>query len=165
MKHELCFETQFVFAKLLLPVILFVLLLNPLPGFGQSGTALQVQAMNPRVSATSLYILTFTLSDTVYPNGSFELAFPAGFDLSKVAIAGSDAINGGLRVAVDAQKLNISRTGEGSVKNPGEKLDLKFSTVTNPAESTAHEITMTVKMSETRSATTDFRGTVTITER
>ena len=102
--------------------------------FSQSrADSIRVRALNNQASAATLYSLDFTLSDTLYPDSVIEVAFPAGFDLSKVDIAGSKTINGGLDVEVRGQTVYLKRKGRGSVKNPGDKVDLKFSIVKNPA--------------------------------
>lgn len=126
--------------------------------------SLQVKALNPEAGAASLYTLEFNLADTLYPDAQFEVAFPAGFDVSKVTIAGSKAINGGFAVKVEGQKVLVTRKGEGAVKLPGEKVDVMFAVITNPADpETNHQIHVSLKKSQEATRTKELNGSILIT--
>jgi len=129
-----------------------------------SRDSVAVNALNAQAGAASLYSLDFTLSDTLYPDAEFEVAFPTGFDVSKVTIAGSKAINGGFDVKVARQKVLVQRKGRGAIKLPGEKVDVKFSTVTNPANPDSnHKINVTIKKSRQTTRTKELHGSILIT--
>ncbi|HEX9654281.1 MAG TPA: hypothetical protein VGA99_11270 [bacterium] len=144
-------------------VILSLVVVSLLPAQALTDSV-EVKALNTQASAASLYTLNFTLADTLYPDAGFEISFPPGFDVSKVTIAGSKAINGGFEVKVEGQKVLVTRKGRGAVKLPGEKVDVMFSTVTNPANPESnHKINVTIKKSQQATRTKELRGSVLIT--
>lgn len=127
--------------------------------------SLRVTALNPVAGEASLYTLEFTLSDTLHQDAEFEVTFPAGFDLSRVTIAGSKAVNGGFSVEVDGQTVLVKRKGRGAVKLPGERVDVMFSTVTNPGTpQTEQEIRVDIRSKSTSNTFKEFNGTIAITE-
>lgn len=144
--------------------LLVVLALAPRLFAQTKQDSVEVKALNSQAGAASLYSLDFTLADTLYPDAEFEVVFPAGFDVSKVTIAGSKAINGGFDVKVEGQKVLVQRKGRGSIKLPGEKVDVKFSTVTNPANPDSnHKINVTIKKSRQTTRTKELHGSILIT--
>lgn len=107
-----------------------VVLTQAVPGFTQS--ALTVTPGNDDFGASSLYRLDFTLPDSLPPGGAISIVFPDGFDLSRVNLAGSSVIKGGLSTVVRAQEVLVIRRGEGQARPRGQKVDLLLSTVKNP---------------------------------
>ena len=129
--------------------------------FAQSAVnnSVEVKTLNSEAGAASLYTLNFTLSDTLHPNAVLEVKFSPGFDLTKVNLAGSATINGGFNVSVQGQTIKVSRKGKGGLKYPGDKVDLKFSTVVNSSESdTEHLIIVNLKKAEGGNPQRELRG-------
>ncbi len=129
--------------------------------FAQSvpGNSVEVITLNSEAGAGSLYTLNFTLPDTLQPNAVLEIEFPPGFDLSKVNLAGSTSINGGFKVSVQGQTIKVSRKGKGGVKYPGDKVDLKFSTVINSSNSDdQYPILVNLKKADGNSPPRELRG-------
>ncbi len=129
--------------------------------FAQSAAnnSVEVKTLNSEAGASSLYTLNFTLSDTLHPKAVLEIKFPAGFDLSKVNLAGSASINGGFKVSVQGQTIKLSRKGKGALKYPGDKVDLKFSTVVNSSRSdNEHLIIVNLKKVDGNSPPRELRG-------
>jgi len=121
--------------------------------------SVEVKTLNPEAGAASLYTLNFTLPDTLHPDAVLEIKFPSGFDLTKVNLAGSATINGGFKVSVQGQTIKVSRKGKGGLKYPGDKVDLKFSTVVNSSESdTEHLIIVNLKKAEGGNPQRELRG-------
>ncbi len=94
--------------------------------------SLSIDPVNNRGGQQSIYILNFSLSDTIPPAAQWQINFPAGFDLGKVLLAGSNSINGGFSVQVTGQRILISRSGQGSILRTGINYDLAFANVNNP---------------------------------
>ena len=129
--------------------------------FAQSAVnnSVDVQALNTEAEAASLYTLNFTLPDTLQPDAVLEVIFPNGFDLSRVNLAGSATINGGFKVSVQGQTIKVSRKGKGSLKYPGDKVELKFSTVVNSSRSdTGYLIIVNLKKADVNSPPRELRG-------
>lgn len=94
--------------------------------------SLSIDPVNNRGGQQSIYILNFSILDTIPPGAQWEINFPAGFDLSKVLLAGSNSINGGFSVQVTGQNILISRSGQGFPLRAGINYDLAFANVNNP---------------------------------
>ena len=136
--------------------------------FAQSAVnnSVDVQALNTEAEAASLYTLNFTLPDTLQPDAVLEVIFPNGFDLSRVNLAGSATINGGFKVSVQGQTIKVSRKGKGVLKYPGDKVDLKFSTVVNSSRSdNEHLIIVNVKKVDGNSPPRELRGHFAVSEK
>lgn len=128
--------------------------------------AVEVKALDSQAGAASLFTLNFTLSDTLQPDAVIEVKFPNGFDLSRVNLAGSATINGGFKVSVQGQSLKISRKGKGAVKYPGEKVDLKFSTVVNSSNTTENYlITVNLKKRNVDIPLRELKGSFTVSRK
>jgi hypothetical protein len=165
--HSYGFETRGQCVKFVLTAV-WLLLVAPASGLlaQASSDSVAVKALNPEAGAASLYALNFTLADSLYPDAEFEVTFPAGFDVSKVTIAGSKAINGGFAVKVEGQKVRVTRKGEGAVKLPGEKVDVMFAVVTNPANpETSHKINVAIKKSQEAARVKELNGSILITSK
>jgi len=133
--------------------------------FAQSAgsNSVEVKTLNSEAGAASLYILNFTLSDTLHPNAVLEVNFPAGFDLSKVNLAGSASINGGFNVSVQGQTIKVSRKGKGGLKYPGDKVDVIFSIVKNPAAAeSSHLIKLKIDQKRKNVSSKELLGTLLI---
>ena len=128
--------------------------------------SVEVKTLNSEAGAASLYTLNFTLPDTLHPSAVLEVKFPPGFDLTKVNLAGSATINGGFKVSVQGQTIKASRKGKGALKYPGDKVDLKFSTVVNSSKSdTEHLIIVNLKKAEGDNPPRELRGLFAISEK
>lgn len=112
------------------PCAAVLLLLSWTVGFAQSG--LSVAPENAKVGQASLYKFKFGLPDSLPSAGAVSLTFPPGFDLSRVLIAASSTINGGLRTEVVGRQVVVFRAGEGRGLAKGERVDLFISLVRNP---------------------------------
>ena len=133
--------------------------------FAQSAVnnSVVVKTLNSVAGAASLYTLNFTLSDTLHPNAVVEVKFPPGFDLSKVNLAGSASINGGFKVSVQGQTIKVSRKGKGTLKYPGDKVDVIFSIVKNPAAAeSAHLIKLKINQKRKNVSSKELLGTLLI---
>ncbi|MFQ5707240.1 MAG: hypothetical protein ACE5HO_07300, partial [bacterium] len=102
--------------------------------FGAPADSVQVNPLNPKAGATSIYQISFVAADTLFPNGSLTLTFPQAFDLSGVRLANSTTINGGFRVKVQGQQVILIRTGLGRMISPNERVEVKFANVKNPQD-------------------------------
>ena len=128
--------------------------------------SVEVKTLNSEAGAASLYTLNFTLPDTLRPNAVLEVKFPPGFDLTKVNLAGSASINGGFKVSVQGQTIKVSRKGKGSLKYPGDKVDLKFSTVVNSSKSDdKHLVIVNLKKADGGNPPRELRGLFTVSEK
>ena len=128
--------------------------------------SVEVKTLNPEAGAASLYTLNFTLPDTLHPDAVLEVKFPSGFDLTKVNLAGSATINGGFKVSVQGQTIRVSRKGRGSLKYPGDKIELKFSTVVNSSRSdNGHLIIVNLKKADGNSPPRELRGLFAVSEK
>jgi hypothetical protein len=142
---------------------LLILLFSTSLGAQTSADSVRVNALNSEAGATSLYTLEFTLADTLYPDAEVEVVFPPGFDVSKVTIAGSKAVNGGFEVNVAGQTVTVKRKGTGAVKLPGEKVDVMFAVVTNPPNPDSnHKINATIKRTQNTARTKQLNGSILI---
>lgn len=158
MKHFAKFKT------FLLPDCLFVVCLcvfsSPLNAQPLKGNSIEIRPLRADAGASTLYTLSFQLAETLDADAVIEVQFPTGFDLSKVNLAGSSTIDGGFLVSVNGQTITARRKGKGQPKNPGEQVDLKFSTVknsTNPNDD--HLITVTLKKKNTNIPVRELKGT------
>lgn len=95
--------------------------------------SLAIRALSPEPGRRCLYEITFTTSDTLSTRADLTLTFPAAFDLSALEIAGSAAIDGGLTLEKDRQRVTIRRTGRGTAIGPGQRIRLKMGLFQNPA--------------------------------
>jgi len=133
--------------------------------FAQSAVnnSVDVQALNTEAEAASLYTLNFTLPDTLQPDAVLEVIFPNGFDLSRVNLAGSATINGGFKVSVEGQTIKVSRKGKGVLKYPGDKVDVIFSIVKNPAAAeSSHLIKLKIDQKRKNVSSKELLGTLLI---
>jgi hypothetical protein len=148
-------------------VVFFVtavlLTLSPVVSFAQNNSGLQITASNPDAGAASLHTLQFITSDSLAAAAVLEVDYPAGFDLSNVTIAGSDAINGGLDVVVAGSTVSISRTGKGDVLAPGN-LDLKYAVVGNAANPDSYNISLRIRPGEDEAIQQTMSGTIVTTQ-
>ena len=121
-------------------ILLTGLLLWPAILFSQTAIldSIKVTPLDPKVNVSTLYRLSFVVTDTIPTDAQFALNFPDGFDLSQVTLAGSKTMNGGFKVTVAGQEVVIRRQGEGATIYPDKKVNLLFSTVKNPDTSNAN---------------------------
>lgn len=140
-------------------IAILVSIIMPSSGFSLPADTVEVKPLNTQPGAASLYILNFSLSDTLPSDAIIEVSFPEGFDLSKVGIAGSSTINGGFSVSVAGQNVYVKRKGKGSIKLPGDRVDVKFSTVVNPPDSDSnHLILVRIKKKNENKPTEELKG-------
>ncbi len=121
----------------------FMLLISPALLFGQN--TLSVIPGNATPGKRSLYSLAFTLPDSLPSDGAMSVVFPAGFDLSGVKIAASNAIKGGFTTRVEGNEIILVRNGLGETLKSGQKVDLKLAVVRN-AKTAAGPFTLQVLM-------------------
>jgi|GEM_PF-3747804 hypothetical protein len=111
-----------------------LLILAGLPGllWAQQPVPATLEPLVNKAGSGTLFTFEIQAPVPVPGNAVFELTFPAGFDLSRVTLAGSSVMKGGFRVDVAGQTVRIRRTGEGPAVAAGRRIDLKFSLVKNP---------------------------------
>ncbi|MCG3155434.1 MAG: hypothetical protein DKINENOH_02040 [bacterium] len=100
----------------------------------KSQPAFHLRALQAAAGQPSVYELSFTAAVPLTPAAEFVLEFPAGFDLSKAQIAGSEQLPGGFTVASERQKLRLTRAGRGPSVAAGTAITLRVSAIVNPSD-------------------------------
>jgi len=93
----------------------------------QSG--LMVTATSVTAEMPAVYIFSFQCDKPIGPAADIGVVFPAGFDLTKVLLADSRAMDGGLAVRVQGDTVWAQRSGRGSTIPAGTKVDLILAAV------------------------------------
>lgn len=117
--------------------------------FSSTASAQNLLSLYPKdssKSALTIYVLEFSLEQSVPSDASFSFTFSEGFDVSLVEVAGSSNINGGFKLSVKDNQVIIDRTGLGDALPAGEKANLKFALVKNP-DAAGENYSATVKIS------------------
>ncbi len=138
----------------------FLVLYLPL-SYAAEIDSLSINPVNSRAGQQSIYILQFSSSDTVPSSAQWEITFPAGFDLGKVLMAGSNSIKGGFSVQVNSQTILISRSGQGPPLQSGVNYDLAFANVMNAAEGNYEMIVKVLDLNGT-SISSEYSAQLTI---
>ena len=123
--------------------ILFFLFVFSLPGFLRATDidSLKIEPLRNKAGQSSIYVLQFSLADTVSVTAQWKITFPAGFNLGKVKMAGSNNIKGGFTTLVNGSDVIISRTGRGAALEAGRMYRIMLANVTN-ASSGTYEISV-----------------------
>jgi hypothetical protein len=110
--------------------------------------SVSVHALWAEPGKASLYDLTFVTADTLAADAEIVIAFPRGFDLSPLEIAGSSDINGGFKLERKDQEVRLHRTGLGEKVPPGRKVSIKLGLIVNPSDLVAsHEVNVQLRSS------------------
>ncbi|RME00063.1 MAG: hypothetical protein D6814_04360 [Calditrichaeota bacterium] len=96
-----------------------------------------LQPIKPRGNKPCLYRLEFSLSQELKPKAWIYLHFPTHYDLSKVKIAGSNDIKGGISFAVDSTGISFERSGLGPTIARNQRVSIIFGPVKNRLAHTA----------------------------
>lgn len=107
---------------------------SPISGYGQTIIldSLVVNPLLPKTNVNTLYNISFISSVEIVSNSQFIINFPDEFILDHLNLVGSSNINGGLLLIRDGQKVTVKRRGEGSVIEPGKRVNLALSIIKNP---------------------------------
>lgn len=135
------------------------LFLFAVAGSLRSQGRLTATALNPLTDATSLYKLQFTSPALLDSGAGFVLIFPNGFDLSRVRIAASSTILGGMTVRTRGRKALVLRKENGLRIPAGRNVDLWLSAVKSAGNAGPNQITLEV-YSDKKLATTRFESDV-----
>jgi len=132
--------------------------------FGVAGSLrsqgrLTATALNPLTGATSLYKLQFTSPAPLDSGAGFVLIFPSGFDLSRVSIAASSTILGGMTVRTRGREALVLRKENGPRIQAGRNVDLWLSAVKSASNAGPNQIALEV-YSDKKLATTRFESDV-----
>ncbi len=98
-------------------------------GSGQAQSPERVALVSGRPGGMCVYELRFVASDTLLPDAAFELVLPQAFDVSRVQLASSNALKGGLSVQVARDTVRIFRSGLGPAVAPGTLVDILLAAV------------------------------------
>ena len=110
--------------------------------------SVSVHALWAEPGKASLYDLSFVTTDTLAADAEIVIAFPRGFDLSPLEIAGSSDINGGFKLERKDQEVWLHRTGLGEKVPPGRKVSIKLGLIVNPNDLAAsHEVNVQLRAS------------------
>jgi hypothetical protein len=104
-----------------------------------SGATLQAQSMQITTALdhpgiATIYDFVISINEDVPSKSQILLIFPSQFDLSKVTVADSRTLDGGLEVSVTSDTVEIKRSGRGKTINANTPIDLKTGLIINPAD-------------------------------
>lgn len=113
--------------------VLFFWFVFSLPGFLRAADldSLKIEPLRNRAGQRSIYVVQFSLSDSVSSTAQMRISFPDGFDLSTVKMAGSNSIKGGFTTQVSGNDVVVSRTGKGSALAAGRMYEIMLANITN----------------------------------
>lgn len=110
---------------------LVIMLLVPAPSSAQD--AMTIKALRAAPRQASIYDVSFSTSEVLAADAEIRLTFPTSYDLGGLEIAGSTAINGGLSLTRDGQRVTIRRSGLGTAVPQGQKVSLQLGLIKNPS--------------------------------
>jgi len=105
---------------------------------------ISLRAIKKQVAKASLYELQFTPAAAFLAEGAVRVRFPEAYDLTGIQIAGSNQINGGLKVSVDSAGVIITRTGLGDSSPAGKRVSIIFGPIvkTKPGAADSAEVVL-----------------------
>ena len=94
-------------------------------------TQLTVKASQLQPRKYAAYDFAFVASQEIAKDAEIDIVFPKEFILSKVVMADSRAMNGGLTVEVKGDTVKVKRSGRGNSVPAGSSIDVKLASVIN----------------------------------
>jgi hypothetical protein len=111
---------------------LFFLLLLSVATLQAQSMQITTALYHPRIA--TIYDFVISINEEVPSKSQILLIFPSQFDLSKVSVADSRTLDGGLEVSVKQDTVEIKRSGRGKNIDANTPIDLKIGLIVNPAD-------------------------------